>query len=144
MFAVPLVYFFIKCSKRFRICTTFAACILFSSMFRCLNQEKFPEWFTKGGGERYLLIPCMMFFTFIMFLVKRFLKKKSKNFRIRAYVCISVALIAMSLISLSLFWPFKYISYKSDIRSMYYPAQKGSVITIPINPEGYTIKLIKK
>lgn len=91
-FAVPLVYFFVKCSKRFRICTIFAACILFSSMFRCLNQNEFPEWFTKGGGERYLLIPCMMYFTFLMFVIKRFIQNKSKNFRMRVYACISIAL----------------------------------------------------
>lgn len=146
VFAVPFVYFFMTGSNRFRICAIFGACVMFSSIFRVLKLflPGISEGFTSGGGERYFVIPCMLFFTFIMFMIKRFIHKKSEDFRLRVYCCISVVLIAVGLISFSQFQHLGSTTYRSDITNIYYPAQKGETVIIPINPQGWTMTLIKK
>lgn len=144
VFAVPMVYFFIKGSWRLRVCAYFGAAVFMAGSMRLWSSIQDSYIITRFGATYYYTIQQILLFSFVIFLVMKFLEHKPQNIRQKTYLCVAGILLCIGLLSFSLEPPPKNLNYREDIRTLYYPAPAGAEVEIPINPMDSRMRLIKK
>ena len=138
---LPSYYFFLGL-KHFRLCAVFGALIFGSSLYR-VWLSGFHDGFIYGGGERYFYIPNMLVFVFVLLIVKRFLDVRP-HMKTKIYASLAVLLVLIAGTSFTLPAWSGNLRYRDSIKELYYPAQSGDIVKIPIAPEGWSMTLTKK
>ena len=59
--ALPVLYYVVKGSWRFRVCFWFGGSVLMSSLFRLWRGLEDPSFVVGSGGDRYFVIPAYRF-----------------------------------------------------------------------------------
>lgn len=146
LFAGVLLFFLLKSGWRFRVASCFPLLMLaaaFAKPMVSLQELQWPRMLMSGSGARYFVIPNILFFAFILYVLHWFFHGKSWQCRRRIYGGLIVLMLAMAI-------PVFRISslpnrnYAEEIKTIYYPAQSGSIVEIPINPPDWKMVLKKK
>lgn len=134
------LYGLLKGPLELRLFIAFAALIFGTSLFSPTASMTIPQWEAlsiPGNSARYWFIPMLAFVTLLTWL----LRKKS----LRQIQRVAAIALAAMLIGIILDWshpPFADLNFKT-YSSQFAEAPKGAKVTIPINPPGWTMDLIK-
>ncbi len=136
-----LAYAFIKSKLELRLLIIFSFMLVFSALaFPAITSDA-PQWtmmWKPGIGSRYWLIPIFCCFAALLYL--------ARNAEISFVRYASVALLVFSLFGIAADW--KYPRFK-DLEFQKYAAEfesapAGVEVSIPINPEPWDMRLVKK
>lgn len=136
-----LIYAFIKSNLELRLLIFFTFMIVFSALaFPAITGDA-PQWtamWKPGIGSRYWLIPIFCCFVSLLYL--------ARNAEISFIRYASICLLVLSLFGIVTDW--KYPRFK-DLEFQKYAfefknAPAGQEIVVPINPEPWEMRLVKK
>ena len=136
-----MIYAFIRSNLELRLLIVFSSMICCAALASPAISSDAPQWtvmWTAGIGSRYWLIPIFSYFIVLFYLAV------SAEFRFLRYV--SSALLVLSLVGIAADW--KYPRFK-DLEFQKYAAAfenapAGEEISVPINPEPWEMRLVKK
>lgn len=136
-----LVFAFIKAKLELRLALIFAFMIVFSALAFPAISSDVPQWsamWTPGIGSRYWLIPIFCFLVSLLYLAKNaeFLPVRYASF----------FLLVLSLAGIAADWKHPRFT---DLEFQKYAAEfekapVGEEVVIPINPEPWEMRLVKK
>jgi hypothetical protein len=136
-----LAFAFIRSNLELRLALIFAFLIASSALISPAISSDVPQWsamWTPGIGSRYWLIPIFCFLVSLLYL--------AKNAKFSPVRYASVLLLVLSLVGVAADW--KYTRFK-DLEFQKYAAEFenapiGQEVVIPINPEPWEMRLLKK
>lgn len=134
------LYCLLKGSLELQLFITFAAGVFCVSLLSPVVSETMPQWsvlWHPGTGIRYWFIPMLGFITGFIWLLGA---KRSPQLRLVA----KIVLLTM-VVGIVLDWrypEFADLGFKNYSRQ-FAEAHKGTRVTIPINPPGWSMELIK-
>jgi hypothetical protein len=136
-----LVFAFVKAKLELRLLIIFAFMIVFSALAFPAISSDVPQWtamWTPGIGSRYWLIPIFCFLISLLYL--------AKNTEFSPVRYVSIFLLFLSLTGVAADW--KYPRFK-DLEFQKYAtefenAPIGQEVVIPVNPEPWEMRLVKK
>lgn len=136
-----LIYAFVKSKLELRLLIIFAFMIVFGALaFPAITSDA-PQWtamWRPGIGSRYWLIPIFCCFVSLLYL--------AKNAEISFVRYASILLLVLSLSGIVTDW--KYPRFKNlefqKYAAEFENAPAGQEISIPINPEPWDMRLVKK
>ncbi|ARV57584.1 hypothetical protein BZZ01_02115 [Nostocales cyanobacterium HT-58-2] len=134
------VYCLLKAPLELRLFSVFAAGVFGVSLLSPVVSETIPQWWIlwrPGTGVRYWFIPMLAFVTILVWLLGA---KRPPLLRLTA----KIALVTM-LAGIIVDWrypAFADLDFKNYSRQ-FVEAPIGTKVTIPINPPGWSMELIK-
>lgn len=137
-----LAYHFVHGSHNFRMSAIFGAAVFMSALYR-MRKGIDDGSIIAGSAERYFLIPDILAFAFVLYLMKHFIGTRPEV-RMKAYIVVSAVLFLIAGTSFTLPAWYGNPGYRESIMTLYYPAPKGSIVEIPIAPKGGVMILTKK
>lgn len=135
-----VIYCLLKAPLELRLFTTFAAGVFSISLLSPAVSKTLPQWsilWLPGTGVRYWFIPMLAFVVILTWLLGA---KRPRQLRLTA----KIALITM-LAGIIVDWrypTFADLNFKNYSRQ-FVQASTGTRVTIPINPRGWSMELIK-
>ncbi|KAB8319730.1 hypothetical protein SD81_013020 [Tolypothrix campylonemoides VB511288] len=134
------VYCLVKASLELKLFITFAAGVFCVSLLSPVVSETVPQWsilWRSGTGIRYWFIPMLSFVIILTWLLNA---KQPRQVRLAAKIAL-VTMVAGIIVD----WrypAFADLDFKNYSRQ-FVEAHKGTKVTIPINPPGWSMELIK-
>lgn len=134
------VYCLLKASLELQLFITFAAGVFCVSLLSPVVSETMPQWsvlWRPGTGIRYWFIPMIGFVTILTWLLGA---TRPRQLRLAAKIAL-VIMVAGIIVD----WrypAFADLNFKNYSRQ-FVEAHKGTRVTIPINPPGWSMELIK-
>lgn len=136
-----IIYAFIKTNLELRLLMIFSFLIVFGALLSPAASSEIPQWqalWTPGTGSRYWLIPIFCCFVSMLYV--------ARNAGASFVRYVSTGLLVLSLFGIASDW--KYPRFK-DLEFQKYAAEfehapAGQEIVIPINPEPWEMRLVKK
>lgn len=134
------LYCLLKAPLELQLFITFAAGVFCVSLLSPMVSDTMPQWtvlWRPGTGIRYWFIPMMAFITILTWLLGA---KQPRQLRLAA----KIALVTM-LAGIIVDWrypAFADLDFKNYSRQ-FVEAHKGTKVTIPINPPGWSMELTK-
>ncbi len=123
-----------------RLFTTFAALIFAASIRSPRGSLTIPQWqflLIPGVGVRYWFIPMLAFITTLIWMVGIRRKPNLRRF----------ATLALAVMIVGIIVDWKYPAFTDftfrEHATKFAEAPKGTNVTIPINPPGWSMELIK-
>ena len=136
-----LIYAFIKSNLELRLLIFFSFLIAFGALVSPAASSSMPQWISlamPGTGSRYWLIPI-----FCCFLTLLYLAQNTKISVVR-YACVALLFLSLSGIVTDWKYPrftnFEFQKYAAEFEN----APAGQEVVIPINPEPWDMRLVKK
>lgn len=136
-----LIYAFIKSKLELRLLIIFSFMICFGAMASPAISSEVPQWtamWLSGYGSRYWLIPIFCYLICLCFLAK------NAEFSFVRYI--SVALLVLALGGIAADW--KYPRFKNlefqKFALEFENSPVGEEVSIPINPDPWDMRLVKK
>lgn len=134
------LYGLLKGPLELRLFIAFAALIFGTSLLSPTASMTIPQWEAlciPGNSARYWFIPMLAFVTLLTWLLRA---KSSHQIRLVATVALAAMLIGIVLDwSHPAFADLNFRTYSNQFAA----APEGTKVTIPINPPGWTMDLIK-
>lgn len=136
-----LIYAFLKSNLELRLLIIFSFMIVFGALAFPAITSDVPQWtamWKPGIGSRYWLIPIFCCFVSLLYLAKN-----AKVSRVRYF---SIALLVLSLSGIAADWKyprFKNLEFQRYVAE-FESAPAGQEVSIPINPESWEMRLVKK
>lgn len=145
-FSISLLYFFFSSSWRFKVAMIFPLLMITAGLISPVVSDTEAQWpilLQPFLCERYFVITNVMFFAYLLYIINIF----TKGFSTIATPYIVAALTWLLIITDGLSFnitPLPDHDYKSNVRNIYYTAKKGDKVVLPINPQGWSVEIIKK
>ncbi|NMG11230.1 hypothetical protein [Brasilonema sp. UFV-L1] len=135
------LYCLLKASLELRLFSIFAAGVFALSLFSPVVSETVPQWsilWLPGTGVRYWFLPMLAFITILTWLLGA---EKPRQLQLIAKIAL-VTMIAGIIVD----WrypAFADLDFKKYARQ-FVEAPIGTKVTIPINPPGWSMELVKR
>lgn len=137
---IVIIYTLLKAPAGVRLFIVFAALIFGAAVTSPKTSDTISQWqamSTPGNGGRYWFIPMLAFVSSLVWMLSGSSSRKS-----RIFVALVLATMA---IGIKLDWrhpPYTDFNFREHSHRVQM-APKGTFITIPINPPGWSMTLIK-
>ena len=141
---VPYIYGLIAAGWRFRVSVLYSLAISGSGMLRTGFSLNDPNILIAHYSSRYFVMSNIIVFSLVIFSAKAFWTSHNESVKEKLCVYITCLLMIIAMLSFSLFPPQRQLDYRKDILEKYYPADSGSRVVIPIEPDGWEMTIIKK
>ena len=136
-----LIYTFIKSKFELRLLIIFSAMICFGAFVSPAVSSEVPQWtvmWLPGYSLRYWMIPIFCYLLALLYL--------AKNAEISLVRYVSIALLVLASGGIAADWnypkfkDFEFQKYAAEFEN----APAGQEVLIPINPDSWEMRLVKK
>lgn len=137
---VSLIRILLRSPLELRLFVLYGLLLFVAALFLPLGKPNEPQWpllLIPGVGGRYWFIPMLAFISVLVWLSRRSASRLSK--------ALAAAVFSIMIIGIILDWrhpAFKDFNFR-ELASRLESAPIGAQVTIPINPSGWSITLIK-